>query len=1038
MSYNDWGQILSKTDHFGNTVTNTYDNWGKLISSTNSLSGATTYAYEKDNSYNVKITQNDPDGNISDTYTNKFGQVYKTSTKAFANTKFVFTESQYDILGRKIKESEPYYDGQSASQWNVTEYNDSFYPTKVTGTLFNGKKAETIVSGLTTTVNEMNGNLRTTTSTKDVLGNIISITDKGGMIQFLYNAAGQQIEAKYAENIVSTDYDQWGRKSQFNDPSNGVYTYEYDGLGRETKTRSPKGYKEYTYNDFGQLISQFEFSEVDGGQTTNKKISFSYNTHGQIISKEGIAGAQSFGSVFTYDAHGRLSSSIENSNGRTFSQKDIIYDDRGRINSYRKELKSSGILTGVDIESRYSEWNGELYQIKDKNKDQILWELKETDAKGLVKESLLGASSIVNDYNASGFLNSVHHFSSIEPDILNISYSFDPLKNELQNRTTSGALNITEKFDYDDNNRLVNWTNPVTGVKPSANRNQYDIKGRIIENDQVGIIKYENASAIYRPTGMTLNNEGDQNYDNDLIQTISYNENNDPVFIDGEKGDVGFQYGLTSMRQKVTYKGNFGSDGEGELTKFYNEDGSFEVVRDNKYGEEKHIIYIGGSPYQSNIIYLSSTKDGYAAYRFLHKDYLGSILAITDENGKRLEQRHFDAWGNLTHLKINNLPVITDKVVIAGSALLIDRGYTGHEYFADVAIIHMNGRLYDPLLRRFLNADENIQDPANTQNYNKYGYVMNNPMIYSDPSGEILYWIIGSLVGGYISGVQANGGQLNPVKWDWEKSWSAVLGGAIGGAAISGALGNIVNNSSAIKTVLPGIISGGLNSAFSGSNFLGGIVGGLTYSGNIFDNKITSTDRMVESGYTSARENFESAFYSPMYPSNLENEMWQAGLDPYDTNVFGRSDELMQKVESIKKLAYAITSRKGVLEIIDVFKLDAAGSTNPRNFRISIKVNSWNNRNLLGYGYTLSHELIHAFDLQFNMSDWNRNYGSSYKRLDDLQAFRERRAYDYNMRQGMKLEGAQIDFYRKTLETIRNSRGIQDNLQYFKIINPWR
>lgn len=48
----------------------------------------------------------------------------------------------------------------------------------------------------------------------------------------------------------------------------------------------------------------------------------------------------------------------------------------------------------------------------------------------------------------------------------------------------------------------------------------------------------------------------------------------------------------------------------------------------------------------------------------------------------------------------------------------------------------MNGRLYDPLLRRFLNADENIQDPYNTQIYNKYGYVMNNPLIYNDINGE--------------------------------------------------------------------------------------------------------------------------------------------------------------------------------------------------------------------------------------------------------------------------------------------------------------
>ncbi len=53
----------------------------------------------------------------------------------------------------------------------------------------------------------------------------------------------------------------------------------------------------------------------------------------------------------------------------------------------------------------------------------------------------------------------------------------------------------------------------------------------------------------------------------------------------------------------------------------------------------------------------------------------------------------------------------------------------------------MNGRLYDPILRRFLNADENIQDPFNSQNYNKYGYVLNNPLMYNDPIGEYIWWL---------------------------------------------------------------------------------------------------------------------------------------------------------------------------------------------------------------------------------------------------------------------------------------------------------
>lgn len=91
-------------------------------------------------------------------------------------------------------------------------------------------------------------------------------------------------------------------------------------------------------------------------------------------------------------------------------------------------------------------------------------------------------------------------------------------------------------------------------------------------------------------------------------------------------------------------------------------------------------------------------------------------------------------------MKIGTQATITDKEQIrdylSDGNLIVDRGYTSHEHFAEVGLIHMNGRLYDPLLRRFLNADENIQDPHNTQNYNKYGYVLNNPLMYNDPSGE--------------------------------------------------------------------------------------------------------------------------------------------------------------------------------------------------------------------------------------------------------------------------------------------------------------
>ena len=59
---------------------------------------------------------------------------------------------------------------------------------------------------------------------------------------------------------------------------------------------------------------------------------------------------------------------------------------------------------------------------------------------------------------------------------------------------------------------------------------------------------------------------------------------------------------------------------------------------------------------------------------------------------------------------------------------ILDRGYTGHEHFFEVGLIHMNGRMYDPKMQRFLSPDNYIQDLYNTQNYNRYGYVLNNPL----------------------------------------------------------------------------------------------------------------------------------------------------------------------------------------------------------------------------------------------------------------------------------------------------------------------
>ena len=69
---------------------------------------------------------------------------------------------------------------------------------------------------------------------------------------------------------------------------------------------------------------------------------------------------------------------------------------------------------------------------------------------------------------------------------------------------------------------------------------------------------------------------------------------------------------------------------------------------------------------------------------------VGSILAISDEEGNSVEQRHYDAWGNMTHLQIGSGAVLTgDELERAKAQMFLDRGYTSHEHFWEVGIIHM-------------------------------------------------------------------------------------------------------------------------------------------------------------------------------------------------------------------------------------------------------------------------------------------------------------------------------------------------------------
>ncbi|MCM1078366.1 MAG: hypothetical protein NC344_00760 [Bacteroidales bacterium] len=101
-------------------------------------------------------------------------------------------------------------------------------------------------------------------------------------------------------------------------------------------------------------------------------------------------------------------------------------------------------------------------------------------------------------------------------------------------------------------------------------------------------------------------------------------------------------------------------------------------------GVTREFYYLGG-----NIILVRRTGyDDMLCHAVT--DNQGSILCIIDENGEKLFEALYDAWGRQEIIK-NDIGFL--------------RGYTGHEMLPEFELINMNGRVYDPVLGRFLSPD---------------------------------------------------------------------------------------------------------------------------------------------------------------------------------------------------------------------------------------------------------------------------------------------------------------------------------------------
>jgi RHS repeat-associated protein len=541
------------------------------------------------------------------------------------------------------------------------------------------------------------------------------------------------------------DYNAFGDLIGQKDANDFIYYYKYDGLGRLIQKWGGNDVYSYTYyNTLGNAsINQLQKEEFKiNGVSKHKK-------------------------EYTYTALGKLSSLAETVNNQ-------VYTTNYSYKTTNQQLVTVGYPTGITLTYDYDDFNN-LKKIT-RNGNGVIW-TKNTEA----IDGKLTSESFGNGYTTTYSYDTHRQLSQINStNVTNATTAFMANYNfELQtgNLLSRGYNNSAfEDFNYDNLDRLVNIQESISSNSKTYN---YANNGNItsIENGGTHTLEYEDS----RPHALTKHKFENVNQTvpassidlHDYVYTtfdkIAHIEQNGVATLDME-------YGLDQQRISMHIL-EYGSP---SVETYYINSANLEI----KNGVEYTYLYAQGKPFA---IYNGTTEE----LVYLHLNYQGSLMAISRDNGQILERRSYDAWGRPRDPDTwdYNLGMAFGG---AGKGITM-RGYTMHEHLEMFSLINMNGRLYDPVLGRMLSPDNYIQAPDNTQSYNRYSYCVNNPLKYTDPSGEVFgiddAIIIGvAIYSAYQAGSAVNGGKsIN--NWDFGsgKTWGAMVLGA--GTALIGGYG---------------------------------------------------------------------------------------------------------------------------------------------------------------------------------------------------------------------------------------------------------
>lgn len=634
----------------------------------------------------------------------------------------IVADIERDARGRVETANVPYWAGGGKNGYRKFLYDSLDRVTSdrlYTSSDVLDRETEIDFEGLVTEVTDPLSNV--TKQTISGWGDILRVTDAGtGNTNYEYNAFSQlkKVIDTNSVTLAVIDYNVVGMKTGLDDVDRGDWSFTPNALGEVVSQTDAKAQTtDFEYDKLGRLI---ERDEDEGISTWTWGTSAAANNIGRLVA---VDGPDSYSEDYEFDSAGRLDKRTIGSDATYVF--DLTYNNIGALGTLTYPTSTGGTRVKLKYGYDYG-FNDAIQDYTDDQLGTIYWELQSVDQRGNAIDVDLGNSvSVIVGFNAlTGLVD--YKQSGTGGSTTNrqdLAYAWDDNGNLTERADDRQSL--VEEFFYDAMNRLDysklgGTQNLDLAYHANGNiKNKDDVSGSdyVYDSSKIhAVITAGSFSFEYDANGNAKKRNGDD------IAWTSYNK---PSQIEGNGQSSDFWYAPDRSRWKQVASYSSGT----ETTIYVG--GLMEKQTVGSVTSYKHLISAPDGTNIQQVLRSDSSSDTF----YLASDHLGSTDVILDDAGDVVVYTSFDAFGQRRDPSDwDGAPSGSDMTAIGDATR---RGYTGHEHLDNTDLIHMNGRVQDPVIGRFLSADPYVQAPYYSESLNRYSYVFNDPLTYSDPSGYV-------------------------------------------------------------------------------------------------------------------------------------------------------------------------------------------------------------------------------------------------------------------------------------------------------------